>query len=988
MSDTFLSKYKKLGSNANAITTHNCMNGKRNKNGGTFVVNPEHREAFLKECYDAFQKKVPLYLTERVPKGGVFKFFMDIDFDDKDNSDIPNQKDLIPFITNLLTGAIESEVQVEVVVSLRGQHKIHINCPNAVVDYEKAVCLYNYIYDKVSDNYPDLKSTKNPKAPWKKVLDSSVYKSGLRMLTSRKVADSDPNYYSVYTWNGDSFTPMRTTLDLLKKSSILVDPLSETCVLKKRIGKVSKKSGSKSEASLSGVGNETTTDRSILDMAYESFQETYQLRKPLQKIKIDKTHKSIAIPLNELWCNIAKREHKSNHPYILITSTHCKMKCHDSDCQGKEYKPVLIADLPQVQEYYEKAFPSDPSTKIIRKAENEVRENMMSHYNYPENKDMIIQTLKDSINTDLIKGNICQGCGRSDSFKTKTTADGWYGVCSCGERFPKYDTLIPIPAQFQGLREYLTLNVTINTTINNYNSDELFVGDYDNDGLTVFDDSNQNQIFCTSLRGSHNQIAQMIVDLYKDEFYYSVNRVWYHFREHTWSSDGAEFDMNNLISSNEFTKYYYMAKHYYDNLDIQDESTKRKSLHLTKLIQDLGNNGIKAKIMAEAGMEVYKTDRDFVKKLDSLDAMAFKNGVYDFTTLKFRPGVPADMLSKSTSYNYIEYDPQSPEVKYILKFMSEILPDEEVMHYVLKVFALGLTLNTTKQFFWILTGKGGNGKSKLMGLLKKCLGSYYATADPSFLTQRIPPASQANEALASLEHARLCVISEAEATETIQAGLMKTLTGEDSITTRRLYGSQFEFQPKFKLLFVCNSIPKISEDTLAVWRRVKVIDFPMHFVENPIGPNQLKINVNLDEELDKCCEAFLSILVHYYSVFRKEGLIEPAPVRIATIKYQTRNDHIAAFFEETLEKADAKDEYVQLSDLKRRYNSWYKENGLDPKILDMKKLVEFAEKPDQLGPKPKRTKIYRKDAMGNVVYRPDGSKEVINLDGWKMWKFV
>ena len=108
--------------------------------------------------------------------------------------------------------------------------------------------------------------------------------------------------------------------------------------------------------------------------------------------------------------------------------------------------------------------------------------------------------------------------------------------------------------------------------------------------------------------------------------------------------------------------------------------------------------------------------------------------------------------------------------------MSDILPDPEVMHYTLKVLALGLTLNTSKQFFWILTGKGGNGKSKLMGFLKKCIGSYYSVADAAFLTQRIPPASQANEALASLEHARLCVISEAEATETIQAGLMKTLT--------------------------------------------------------------------------------------------------------------------------------------------------------------------------------------------------------------------
>ena len=217
---------------------------------------------------------------------------------------------------------------------------------------------------------------------------------------------------------------------------------------------------------------------------------------------------------------------------------------------------------------------------------------------------------------------------------------------------------------------------------------------------------------------------------------------------------------------------------------------------------------------------------------------------------------------------------------------------------------------------------------------------------------------------------------------------MKTLTGEDTITTRRLYGTQFEFQPKFKLLFVCNSIPKISEDTLAVWRRVKVIDFPMRFVEDPKLPTELKINYNLDAELNECCEAFLSILIHYYSIFREEGLIEPDPVKIATMKYQTRNDHIAAFFEECLEKVDCKEDYVQLSDLKRRYNSWYKENGLDPKVLDMKKLIEYAERPEHFGPKPKRTKVHKKDILGNVIHRADGTKELVNLDGWKMWKFV
>ena len=343
-------------------------------------------------------------------------------------------------------------------------------------------------------------------------------------------------------------------------------------------------------------------------------------------------------------------------------------------------------------------------------------------------------------------------------------ADGWYGYCQCGERFPKYEVKIPNSQEFSGLREYFALiNITINnnTTINNYNSEELFLGDYDNDSLVVFDDDVRNQIFCTSLRGSHSQLGLMVTELYKDEFYCTENKQWYHFVGHTWKSTLAEIDLNTLLSSNEFTRYFYMAKKYYETLDIQDDSTKKKVNHISKLIQDLGNDGFKTKIMSQAGMEICKTNRAFEEKLNCLDAMAFSNGVYDFSTMSFRNGIPEDTLSKSTIHNYVQYDPENTKVKFVMKFLSDILPDPNVLHYTLKVLALGLTLNTSKQFFWILTGKGGNGKSKLMSFLKKCIGDYYSVADPSFLTQRIPPASQPNEALAALQYARLCVISEA-----------------------------------------------------------------------------------------------------------------------------------------------------------------------------------------------------------------------------------
>ena len=79
---------------------------------------------------------------------------------------------------------------------------------------------------------------------------------------------------------------------------------------------------------------------------------------------------------------------------------------------------------------------------------------------------------------------------------------------------------------------------------------------------------------------------------------------------------------------------------------------------------------------------------------------------------------------------------------------------------------------------------------------------------------------------------------------------------------------------------------------------------------------------------------------------------------------------------------------MQLSDIKRRYGSWYQENGLDPKLKDIGKLVEFLEKPENLGPKPGRTTVTRKDQFGKKIVSELGVRERLNISGWRSWRFV
>ena len=55
------------------------------------------------------------------------------------------------------------------------------------------------------------------------------------------------------------------------------------------------------------------------------------------------------------------------------------------------------------------------------------------------------------------------------------------------------------------------------------------------------------------------------------------------------------------------------------------------------------------------------------------------------------------------------------------------------------------------------------------------------------------------------------------------------MTGEDTITARSLYREYFKFRRACKLWLSCNHRPVVRDDTIAFWRRVRCIDFPVRF---------------------------------------------------------------------------------------------------------------------------------------------------------------
>ena len=69
--------------------------------------------------------------------------------------------------------------------------------------------------------------------------------------------------------------------------------------------------------------------------------------------------------------------------------------------------------------------------------------------------------------------------------------------------------------------------------------------------------------------------------------------------------------------------------------------------------------------------------------------------------------------------------------------------------------------------------------------------------------------------------------------DNIYVGKLKQITGGDKLTTRGLFKETTEFKPQFKIILMCNQLPKLQNQDGGTWRRIEVVDFISKFDNNP-----------------------------------------------------------------------------------------------------------------------------------------------------------
>ncbi len=325
-----------------------------------------------------------------------------------------------------------------------------------------------------------------------------------------------------------------------------------------------------------------------------------------------------------------------------------------------------------------------------------------------------------------------------------------------------------------------------------------------------------------------------------------------------------------------------------------------------------------------AAVKLAETERAVIVEPREFDADPWlfnaANGTIDLQTGALREHRRDDLLTRITP---AVYDNLAEHHLWDASLRRATGDDAELAGFLRRAVGYSLTGHTHEDKLFFAHGPTATAKSTLFEAIKAALGEYAATADFETFLKRRGDAGIRND-IARLDGARIVLSIEVDEGKTLAEGLVKLLTGGDTVAARFLYHETFEFQPRFKLWLAANARPRVSADDDAIWRRIVQVPF-VCVIPEAERDERIKIELRTNPQV---LSAILTWAVRGCLEWQQKGLAVPESVRDYTNEYRDENDPLRDWLADCCE-LDAS-AWTSTAELRKSYESWCETNAEKP----------------------------------------------------------
>lgn len=343
-----------------------------------------------------------------------------------------------------------------------------------------------------------------------------------------------------------------------------------------------------------------------------------------------------------------------------------------------------------------------------------------------------------------------------------------------------------------------------------------------------------------------------------------------------------------------------------------DEDKKASVALFRWYVQSQSTNRVQAALVQAAALH------PLVAHIDNFDKSPWdlncENGVVNLNSGRIERH---NQSSLHTMVTNVEFDKgaKCPEWD---KFLIRVLPDEKMRSFIQRFAGYSLSGSISEQCFAFLWGGGENGKSVLMEVLARILGTY-ATVTP-FDTFVRRGAGQSTNDIARLRGARMVRASEPDEGVRLSESIIKQATGGEPMAARFLRKEFFEFHPQFKLWFGGNHEPGIKGSDHGIWRRVLKVPFLVKIPASERRPFDELVGDLLEEG-----SGILNWAIQGFQDWMLDGMRPPRDVIEATKEYRKSEDPFGTFCEERCEENPTG--FTTIEHLWQAYKKWAADAG-------------------------------------------------------------